>query len=66
MPALVSATPFVVIGTTLYHTVPTHSVRQEGKFVENPTSLRAVNLKTGAKVWEMAVLETSFRGPFPP
>lgn len=66
VPALVSATPFVVIGTTLYHTVPAYSVRQDGKFVENPTSLRAVNLKTGVEAWKMAVRETSFRGPFPP
>jgi len=66
VPALVSATPFVVIGTTLYHTVPAHSVRREGKFVEIPTSLRAVNLKTGIETWKTAVLETSFRGPFPP
>ncbi len=64
--SLVSATPFVVVGTTLYHTVPAHSIRKDGKFVEHPTSLRAVNLKTGEKAWEMSVLETSFRGPFPP
>jgi len=66
LPALVSATPFVVIGNTLYHSVPAHTVRKDGKFVENPTSLRAVNLKTGVEAWKMAVLETSFRGPFPP
>jgi hypothetical protein len=66
VPALVSATPFVVIGTTLYHTVPAYSVRKDGKFVENPTSLRAVNLKTGVEAWKTALLETSFRGPFPP
>jgi hypothetical protein len=66
VPALVSATPFVVVGTTLYHTVPAHSVRRDGKFVENPTSLRAVNLKNGVEAWKMAVVESSFRGPFPP
>jgi hypothetical protein len=66
MPAMVSAAPFVVVGTTLYHTVPTHAVRRDGKFVENPTSLRAVNLTAGMEAWKMALLETSFRGPFPP
>jgi outer membrane protein assembly factor BamB len=66
VPALVSATPFVVIGTTLYHTVPAYSVRKDGKFVEHPTSLRAVNLNSGVEVWKTALLETSFRGPFPP
>jgi hypothetical protein len=66
VPALVSATPFLVVGTTLYHTAPAHAARQEGKFVERPFALRAVNLKTGAEVWTQAVGETSFKGPFPP
>lgn len=66
VPAMVSASPFVVVGTTLYHTVPAHAVRQEGKFVESPATLHAVNLKTGAEMWKIAVRETDFRGPFPP
>lgn len=66
VPAMVSAAPFVVVGNTLYHTVPAHAVRKDGKFVENPTSLRAVSLKGGIESWKMAVLETSFRGPFAP
>lgn len=67
VPSLVSAAPFVIVGTTLYHTVPAHSVRRgDGKFVENPTALRAVNLKNGVESWKMAVVESSFRGPFPP
>jgi hypothetical protein len=64
--AMVSANPFVVVGNTLYHTVPAHAVRKDGKFVENPTALRAVNLKAGVEAWKMALLETDFRGPFPP
>lgn len=66
VPAMVSAVPFVVVGNTLYHTVPAHAVRKDGKFVEAPTSLRAVNLKGGVEAWKVALLETSFRGPFPP
>lgn len=66
VPAMVSASPFVVVGTTLYHTAPAHAVRQEGRFVENPATLHAVNLKTGAEMWKIAVRETAFRGPFPP
>jgi hypothetical protein len=64
--ALVSATPFVVVGKTLYHTVPAHAVRRDGKFDERPFSLRAVDLKTGAEAWTKAAGDTSFRGPFPP
>ena len=66
VPAMVSASPFVVVGNTLYHTVPAHAVRRDGKFVENPTSLRAVSLKGGIESWKMAVLDTDFRGPFAP
>jgi len=66
VPALVSATPFLVVGTTLYHPAPAHAVRQNNRFVEQPAVLRAVNLKTGAEMWKASVLETAFRGPFPP
>lgn len=66
VPAMVSAMPFVVVGTTLYHMAPAHGVRQQGRLVEQPAVLRAVNLKTGAESWKTSVLETSFRGPFPP
>jgi hypothetical protein len=66
VPAMVSATPFLVVGTTLYHAEPAHAVRREGRFVEQATALRAVNLETGAETWKAAVRETSFRGPFPP
>ncbi len=66
VPALVSATPFLVVGTTLYHMAPAHAVRQEGKVIEHQLALLAVNLTTGAEAWSKTVLETSFRGPFPP
>lgn len=66
VPAMVSASPFVVVGNTLYHTVPAHAVQRDGKFVENPVALRAVNLKGGIESWKMAVLDSSFTGPFPP
>lgn len=66
VPAMVSAMPFVVVGTTLYHTAPAHAVRKDGKFVEQPAVLRAVSLKSGVEAWKSALLETSFRGPFPP
>lgn len=66
VPALVSAMPFLVVGTTLYHPAPAHAFRREGGFVEQPAALRAVNLKTGAEVWKVTARETSFKGPFPP
>jgi hypothetical protein len=66
VPAMVSATPFLVVGKTLYHTTPFHAALQKGKLVESPFSLRAVHLVTGAEAWTKAVGETEFRGPFPP
>lgn len=66
VPALASATPFLVLDRTLYHTVPAHAVAREGKLVERPFSLRAVDLKTGAEAWAQEIGETDFRGPFPP
>jgi hypothetical protein len=65
-PALVSATPFLVVGTTLYHTAPAHVLLEEGRIAEHPAALLAVNLATGTQAWKAAVQETSFKGPFPP
>jgi hypothetical protein len=64
--SLVAAAPFLVVGTALYYQEPAHGTVQKGRFVEAPAALRAVNLQTGAEMWKSAVLETSFRGPFPP
>lgn len=66
VPSMVSATPFVVVGRTLYHTVPAHAISRDGKLIESPFSLRAVDLKTGAQAWTKVAGETEFRGPFPP
>jgi hypothetical protein len=66
VPALVSATPFLVVGTTLYHWSPAHGALQEGRLVEQTATLRAVSLKTGAETWKTAIRETAFSGPFPP
>lgn len=66
VPAMVSATPFLVAGTTLYHVAPAYAVRRDGRFVEQKAALRAVNLKTGAEVWKVTAREKAFKGPFPP
>jgi len=66
VPAMVSATPFLIVGSVLYHTAPAYAVRRDGKFVEQQAALRAVNLKTGAEMWKVTARETAFKGPFPP
>ncbi|HEY7213663.1 MAG TPA: hypothetical protein VIC28_03485 [Thermoanaerobaculia bacterium] len=64
--SMVSAAPFLVVGTTLYYREPSHGTVQKGRFVEAPPALRAVNLQTGAEMWKSAISETAFQGPFPP
>jgi hypothetical protein len=66
VPAPVAATPFVVVGTTLYYTTPVQVLLQGSRMVEHRAALRAVNLTTGAEVWQKAVQETAYKGPFPP
>jgi hypothetical protein len=66
VPALVAAAPFVVVGETLYHVAPAHGIRQQGRFVQEPAALLAVNLKTGVESWQKSIGETFYRGPFPP
>jgi hypothetical protein len=64
--AVVSATPFVVVGRTLYYTSPPHVLRREGRLARRGSMLRAVDLQSGADVWTKAVRDSAFRGPFPP
>jgi hypothetical protein len=66
VPAPVAATPFLVVGTTLYHTTPVQVLLLGGGIVEHRAALRAVNLTTGAEIWKMALQETVYKGPFPP
>jgi hypothetical protein len=64
--APVSMAPFVVSGSRILY-VAEPSLRKEGsQFVDKPLRLRAVDLQTGAEAWEAAVVDTTFRGPFPP
>jgi hypothetical protein len=66
VPAVVAAMPFVVVGKTLYHGTPSYATQRGGKLVQQATALRAVDLKSGATRWNAPVLDTAFRGPFPP
>lgn len=64
--APVSLTPFVVSGSRiLYVAMP--SVRKEGdKRVEQPLRLVSMDLLSGTDVWTSEVVDSSYRGPFPP
>lgn len=57
---------FVVAGSQVLYVAP-HTARVEGgKIVEEPLRLQALDMRTGAAVWSAAVVDTTFRGPFPP
>ncbi|HSK76435.1 MAG TPA: hypothetical protein VLQ45_08240 [Thermoanaerobaculia bacterium] len=64
--APVSLTPFLVSGTRiLYMAMP--SVRKEGdKIVDQPLRLVSMDLLSGTDVWDSEVVDSNYRGPFPP
>lgn len=64
--APVSAAPFVVAeGAVLFVTRPT--LRKEGdRLVDQALALRALELSTGKERFAFTLLDTAFRGPFPP
>lgn len=64
--APVSAAPFVVAeGAVFFVTRPV--VRKDGeRLVDQPLALRAIELATGKERFAVALLDTAFRGPFPP
>jgi hypothetical protein len=62
----VSMAPFVVSGTRILY-VAEPSIRKEGnQFVQKPLRLKALDLQTGAEQWEAPVVDSTYRGPFPP
>lgn len=64
--APVGRASFVVAGSQLLYVAP-QVVRAEGnRLVEEPLRLQALDLRTGAALWSAAVVDTAFRGPFPP
>jgi hypothetical protein len=64
--APVSAAPFVVTeGAVVFVTRPT--MRKEGdRLVDQALALRALELSTGKERFAFTLLDTTFRGPFPP
>jgi hypothetical protein len=64
--APISMAPFVVAGTELFY-VAMPSIRKEGAaFLQEPLRLRALDARTGAELWHASVVDSEYRGPFPP
>lgn len=64
--APVSMSPFVVSGNRILYVAEPAVLKQGDKFVEKPLRLKALDLQTGAEQWEAPVVESIYRGPFPP
>jgi hypothetical protein len=59
--------PFFVSGTTIIYQLRPYMVRdQADKMVRSPLKLIAIDLRSGGKLWEQAVLDPEYYGPFPP
>ena len=64
MPA--SAAPFFVSNSTLVYVSRPYGRRIDGKWIQEPLELRAVDLGSGREMWKAPIRDTAYRGPFPP
>lgn len=62
---LSAAAFFLSDSSLVYESLPSRQLI-DGKWVEEPLSLQAIELKTGAELWGRPVRDTAYRGPYPP
>jgi len=60
-----SMAPFTVAGTRLIHVAPPSINLENGKMVDRPLRIRAVELTTGREAWRREIRDTAWRGPVP-
>ena len=60
-----SMAPFAVAGGRLIHVAQPEIRLENGKMVERPLRLRAVDLATGREAWRREIRDTAWRGPVP-
>jgi hypothetical protein len=59
--------PFFVSGSMIIYQLRPYMIRDQGdKMVRSPLKLIAIDLRSGGKLWEHAVLDPEYYGPFPP
>ncbi len=63
--APIGLAPFIVQGSLLIHVAPTSGYRDGNQFVRLPLRLRAIDARSGAEVWTVAVLDATFVLPPP-
>lgn len=63
--APIGLAPFIVQGSLLIHVAPTAGYRDGDQFVRLPLRLRAVDVRSGAELWTVPVLDATFVLPPP-
>ncbi len=63
--APVGLAPFIVQGSQLIHVAPTSGYRDGNQFVRLPLRLRAIDVRSGAEIWTVPVLDATFVLPPP-
>lgn len=61
-----SLVPFVVNGSQVIYEVGSYARRTGSRLVEEPLQIRALDLRSGKRVWSRQIRDTAYRGPFPP
>lgn len=57
---------FFVSGSTIIYQLRPYAVREQGdRMVRSPLKLVAFDLRSGGKLWEQALLDTEYYGPYP-
>jgi hypothetical protein len=64
--APVSMSPFVVSGTRLFYVAQPLARKEGNRMIQEPLRLRSLDLQTGAELWNQPVIDSTYRGPFPP
>jgi hypothetical protein len=55
------------VGSRLYYVAQPSTRRAGGgELLRQPLRLRALDLRSGAEQWAVPVVDTAYRGPFPP
>jgi hypothetical protein len=61
-----SAAPFFLWQSILVYESRPYGRLVNGKWLQEPLELRAVNIKSGSEVWKRPLRDTAYRGPLPP
>lgn len=61
-----ASAPFAIVRSTLLYESRPHGHRSDGRWIDEPLELRAIDLATRAEVWKRPVRDTTYRGARPP